>query len=89
MSKLDFRINQYLIHTIAFIFQEDLHSLGKMVENSRSHNLSIWFGHYPLSTVSGHFSSGRNLLKYAKLLYYVLGSLGFDDAPVYDAAGND
>ncbi|CAB4038654.1 Hypothetical predicted protein, partial [Paramuricea clavata] len=43
---------------------EDLHGLENLVEKSRNHNLSIWFGHYPLSTVSGQFSYGRNLLKY-------------------------
>ena len=57
---------QFLIlstYSCAFIFQEDSQKLENMVDNSRNHNLSIWFGHYPLSTVSGHFSYGRNLLK--------------------------
>ena len=50
----------------SFIFnsQNDLHDLEKVVDKSRNHNLSIWFGHYPLSTITGHFSYERNLLKY-------------------------
>ena len=54
---------------IVFVpIQEDSRGLEKLVKDSRNHNFSIWFGHYPLSTVSGHFSYKRNLLRYASPL---------------------
>ena len=64
-----------------FLFnkQKALHDLETMADKSRSHNLSVWFGHYPLSIISGsgHFSYGRNLLKYVILAQYMSVSPAF------------
>jgi hypothetical protein len=56
---------QRLLSFFARVDHNDLEELEKILENSKDHNLSIAFGHFPLGMVADSFSLKNSLLLYA------------------------